>query len=203
MRRTHINSNLFIGLLLGLCALYISDGWAQVVDQDTQRNGMHSCPLGRFVVGVHVNRNLLLCSDEFGGYSSLVEVIDRSTQVQGMHACPEGMAMTGLHVGKNLLACAPVARPPIARFIDSSTQRSGMHDCPSGNPVSGLHVGRNLLLCGTSNRFNSNNACSEQAKFCLDNCKRRFPPGSYSVTTRRNFEQCKEQCGMDYFKCTH
>jgi len=150
MRPAHVKLHVLIALLFGLFALCASDVRGQAgVDRDTQRNGMHSCPPGFFVIGVHVETNLLLCSREFGGYSSWEEIIDRSTQVQSMHACPEGMAMTGLHVGRNLLACAPVARPPIPAFVDRRNQNNSMHGCPRGNPVSGIHVSSNLLRCGT------------------------------------------------------
>jgi hypothetical protein len=146
----------FIGLLFGLFGLNGSDVRGQSgIDRDTQRNGMHSCPLGKFVVGIRVDKNLLLCSGEFGGYTGSQEIVQSGgvdkvdTQSHGMHACPEGMAMTGHHVSRNLLACAPVARPPIPRFVDVGTQRSDMHACREGNPVSGIQVRKNLLLCGT------------------------------------------------------
>ena len=98
------------------------------IDTGTQRNGMHSCPVGQFVLGVHVAKNLLICAtipDNFGA-----EIVDKNTQEQGMHACPFGMAMTGLHANKNLLACAPLTNPPRSQFVDSTTQSMGMHACP-------------------------------------------------------------------------
>jgi hypothetical protein len=122
-------------------------------DTGTQRNGMHSCPVGAFVVGAHVNQNRFLCSTEFGGYSEGQERVDMGeTQVQGMHACPEGMAMTGLHASKNWLACAPLEQA-LPRFVDLGTHRAQMHACPPGSPMSGIHVSKNLLLCGTTGGF--------------------------------------------------
>src|SRR5689334_20165141 len=79
---------------------------AQSVDRNTQRNGMHSCPAGQFVMGVQVTKNLLICASLPG--NSAAEIVDKTTQEQGMHACPPGTAMTGLQASKNLLACAPL-----------------------------------------------------------------------------------------------
>jgi hypothetical protein len=120
--------------------------WAQgTSDSGTQRNGMHSCPEGQFVMGAEVAKNLLLCESLPGNFAA--EIVDSGTQDQGMHACPPGMTMTGLQASKNLLACAPLTNPPPSRFVDSSTQELGMHACPGGAPAAGIHVNRNLLLC--------------------------------------------------------
>lgn len=159
MRNANLKFNILIAMLLGLFGLYAGDVSGQTVDTRTQRNGMHSCPAGQFVVGVRVDRNQLLCSGEFGGYTPTQETVQQGgarridSQSHGMHACPEGMGVTGLHVTRNLVACAPVARPPIPRFVDTDTQRFRMHACPAGNPVSGIHVSSNLLLCGTQYRL--------------------------------------------------
>ena len=159
MRNANLKFHFLLGLLFGLFGLYAGDVSGQTVDRDTQRNGMHSCPPGQFVVGVRVDRNLLLCSGEFSGYTTAQEIVQEGgawkveSQSHGMHACPEGMGVTGVHVSKNMLACAPLARPPIPRFVDAGTQRSGMHACPAGDPVSGVHVRSNLLLCGTQYRL--------------------------------------------------
>ena len=97
-------------------------GW-EIVDRNTQRHGMHCCPLGMFVTGVHVGENELLCEGGFGGYSEIDEIVDTGTQFyeeypplyeeyppknrtgmrigRSMHTCPRGWAMTGIHVGKN------------------------------------------------------------------------------------------------------
>jgi len=98
----------------------------EFVDLNTQRKGMHSCPLGMFVTGVHVAENKLLCASGYGSYSEIDEIVDVRTQslveypaVKGfvssgtlpipinMHTCPKGRAVTGIHVANNLLACAP------------------------------------------------------------------------------------------------
>lgn len=128
---------------------------AQTIDHATQRNGMHSCPVGTFVVGVHLERNELLCSSNFGGYEAVDEVTDNSTQMTGwhpdgdgtMHGCPAGMGVTGVY-GGDLLNCAPLSRSP-SLFVDKNTQIMGMHACPEGTVMAGLHASRNWLLCGT------------------------------------------------------
>jgi hypothetical protein len=142
-------------LILLLLVIATATSAAESIDRNTQRHGIHSCPPGLFVVGVHVDNNMLLCGDVFGTYLSTNEIIDTSTVVQGMHSCPEGMAMTGLHVERNLLGCAPISSSSRARMIDVVTQRNGMHACPEGYPMSGIHVNRNLLLCGTTSGFNA------------------------------------------------
>jgi len=131
------------------------------VDTGTQRNRMHSCPEGEFVVGVHVNNNLLLCSNEFMtpnvGVPELVDSTTRPLWQVGdrfisIHQCPRGYAVTGIHVDRNELACALISGN-IPRFLDSGTQYNyggiSMHRCPKGSPVAGIHVTKNILVCGT------------------------------------------------------
>ncbi len=128
---------------------------AQTIDLATQRNGMHSCPVGAFVSGVHLSRNELLCSSSFGGYEAVDEVTDNSTQMTGwhpegngtMHGCPQGMGVTGVY-GGDLLNCAPLPISP-SLFVDKETQVMGMHACPEGTVMTGLHASLNWLLCGT------------------------------------------------------
>lgn len=150
---------LMLAALTGACFALDRDGgtalWAQTIDRATQRNGMHSCPVGAFVMGVHLERNELLCSSSFGGYQATDEVVDNSTQMTGwhpdgdgtMHGCPAGMAVTGVY-GGNLLNCAPLSRSA-SLFVDKKTQMMGMHACPEGTVMTGLHASRNWLLCGT------------------------------------------------------
>lgn len=96
----------------------------EIVDRNTQRHGMHSCPVGMFVTGVHVGENKLLCAGGFGVYSEIDEIVDTSTdqayrirtktdlglivwggeENRQFHTCPRGWAVTGIHVGRNLLA---------------------------------------------------------------------------------------------------
>lgn len=152
---------LVLAVLTGACFVFGLDRrtelWAQTVDTDTQRNDMHSCPVGSFVTGIHVERNLLLCSSSFGGYQATDEVVDNSTQRTGwhpdgqgsMHGCPGGMAVTGVHASRNLLSCASLDRLPTSYFVDKETQIMGMHACPPGTVVAGIHVANNWLLCRT------------------------------------------------------
>jgi hypothetical protein len=129
-------------LMLGSASVIMAPG---TIDKDTQRNGMHSCPAGEFVLGVHVAQNLLICAPLAGDFNA--EIVDKETQEQGMHACPAGMAMTGLHANKNLLACVPLTNPPPARFVDTGTQSMGMHACAGGAVVAGIQAAKNQLLC--------------------------------------------------------
>ena len=115
------------------------------IDTGTQRNQMHSCPVGQFIIGVQENKNRLLCLAGKGDFAH--EVVDGTTQEQNMHACPPGMAMTGLQASKNLLACTPLTDAPASRLVDSTTQAMNMHACPGPSPVAGIDVKNNVLLC--------------------------------------------------------
>lgn len=120
----------------------------EYVDGSTQRQGMHACAAGSYMVGAHLGRNWFSCA-RFGNstYKVSEERLDASTQQQGMHACPAGMAMTGLHVSRNLLLCAPFREGGTRRFTDAGTQRNGMHACPWDMPMTGIHAGNNVFLC--------------------------------------------------------
>lgn len=48
----------------------------------------------------------------------------------------------------------------------------------------------------------SSNSCLNEVRSCMINCEKQYSPSSYSVTTRRKFKQCKENCDMEYYKCT-
>jgi hypothetical protein len=82
------------------------------VDAGTQRDGMHACPVGRYMKGLHVGNNQLTCCfDGSRGQPPLGnESVDGGTQLQDMHGCfaAAGRAriMTGIHVGNNQLLCA-------------------------------------------------------------------------------------------------
>lgn len=114
----------------------------------TQRQGMHACPVGRYLSGVRLDHNMFLCRQQPGfTYTTGAEFIRRSGGYSeaNMAACPPGHAVTGLHESKNLLLCAPYATAN--RMVDPSTQRAGMHSCPQGRVMTGLHAGNNQLLC--------------------------------------------------------
>ncbi|MGH7543937.1 MAG: hypothetical protein ACREK7_08345 [Gemmatimonadota bacterium] len=169
---------------------------AQTIDHATQRNGMHSCPVGTFVTGVHLERNQLLCSSGFGGYQNADEVVDHDTQMTGwhpdgdatMHGCPAGMVVTGVYGGE-LLNCAPLSRSP-SLFVDKKTQIMGMHACPEGTVMAGLHASRNWLLCGTFQEFLSG---EEMHRNDMLSC----PPGMFitGVHIGTNKLLCTEEFG--------
>ncbi len=113
----------------------------------TIRQGMHSCPVGTFVTGIHVDGKMLLCSDSIGSYSERDERVNYHNIRQGMHACPEGSAMTGVHVDRRLLSCAPVPKEFNAEIVDHYTIRNKMHSCPERTVAAGIHVDDRKLLC--------------------------------------------------------
>lgn len=113
--------------------------------------GMHACPIGMYMTGVHLNSNSFLCMTFAGRtYADFQEIVDTGTIQLGMHNCPNNYAMTGLHAGSNLLTCAPFAAQG-TRTIDGggapTTLRQGMHACPVGSVETGIHANNNLLTC--------------------------------------------------------
>jgi ferredoxin len=113
----------------------------------TIRQGMHSCPVGAFIVGIHVDGKKLLCSNSISSYSEQDERVNYDIIRQGMHACPKGSAMTGVHVDRRLLSCAPVPQAFNAEIVDHYTIRNGMHACPEDTVAAGIHVDDRKLLC--------------------------------------------------------
>ena len=75
--------------LLMLCGAPVCLAQTETEDHSTQRNHMHSCPLGSFVSGVQVARNLLLCTTAPLDTSS--EIVDSGTQ---SHACTHALKAT-------------------------------------------------------------------------------------------------------------
>jgi len=139
-----VTRNILLTLVLSTSSVMAGEN-----TQNTQRNGMNSCPVGEFVVGAHLRRNTFLCTTNLRAYNRNQERVNNNTQRRGMHSCPLNWAITGIHKGKNLLACAPV-RKRVTEFVDRSGthQRFGMHACPKGMVLTGLHQGRNDFLCG-------------------------------------------------------
>lgn len=138
-------------MCLSMTEVYGGTSLGQIVDSGTQRNNMHACPPGYFVIGVHVGNNKLLCSNTLQILRG--EYVEKNNTYSGgvkMRSCQEGYVVTGLHVGKNQLSCAPI-KNKIPYQVDTRTQSHGMHACPGNSPVAGIHVGKNLLLCGTHN----------------------------------------------------
>lgn len=122
------------GLIL-LCLLTTTVLAQEAIDRSTQRNGMHACPAGQLMTGVHVGNNQLLCAPGKGDFAH--EIVDANTVRNQMHACPVGYAMTGLHVDSNLLSCVKLIDPPQPPLVDPGTARMGMHACPAGRFMSG------------------------------------------------------------------
>ena len=178
------------------------------VDRGTQRNGMHSCPVGQFVLGVQAAENLLICAPLPGNFAA--EIVDSGTQEQGMHACPTGMAMTGLQGSRNLLACAPLTNPPPSRFVDLTTQSMGMHACPGTTPVAGIQITRNLLLCAGTQTGGEIEDFSRSATTCTVAhsaassrvCKQ--PAICYYARPRRWIHPAKLSiAALSHMACTH
>jgi hypothetical protein len=135
---------------------------AEYIDGDnepvTARNGMHTCPIGWFMVGAHIGLNDFLCSNEFGSYTRSSEIVDGNVHPTirfGMHACPTGYAMTGYHFGLNLLSCARLRNPGGSVVLtydvngdnEPVTVRGGMHACPRGQAMAGIDVSKNHFIC--------------------------------------------------------
>jgi hypothetical protein len=120
-------------------------------DHGTQCNGMHCCPAGYAMMGVHGNNNDLLCYPV--GAAGDTCHVDNGTQRHGMHACPQGQYLRGVHEGQNKLTCCQHAGARFAReAVDTSTQLQAMHGCPSAGRVqsvmTGIHGSDNHFLCG-------------------------------------------------------
>jgi hypothetical protein len=136
---------LFVALLVASVTTFTQA--EEIVDRGTARQGMHACPVGMYMTGIHVGNNWLLCESISPGYAESEEHPDTTTVDFNMHVCPSGTAMTGIHVGNNLLLCAPLRDGSSLRYVDTSTSRQNMHACPPSMAMTGIHVGNNQLLC--------------------------------------------------------
>lgn len=122
------------------------------LDYGNQCNGMHCCPTGKSMAGIHVGRNTMICRDMIDPANEVC-FVDTGTQRAGMHACPTGSYMRGVHVDQNRLTCCYDQtiglQPYSSESVDFSTQAQGMHTCPADpfNLMTGIEVGRNQLLC--------------------------------------------------------
>lgn len=87
---------------------YVNSGF--VDDYNTLRFGMHACPLGMAMVGIHVKDNVLKCAQLHNSlvvqYSEYLNYDGGPNLRYNMHACPEGWVMTGIHVKKNIFLCS-------------------------------------------------------------------------------------------------
>ncbi len=90
-------------------------------DHITNRSGMHACPLGSAMVGIHVKNNVLKCGipgipgtdgwpypKKIDTNSEYISYGGAGSLRYGMHACPEGWVMTGIHVVGNRFLCSLV-----------------------------------------------------------------------------------------------
>lgn len=89
------------------------------LDTGTQRNGMHVCPVGSLMRGLHVDRNLLACISVPGlavtlprdaGFVPFDEFVDTGTQDGVMHVCGSNgtglqFAMAGIRADQNRFTC--------------------------------------------------------------------------------------------------
>ncbi len=154
-----------IGMAVGL--LFAAGARAQYIydpppgGQTTVCNGMHCCPSGYTMAGIHVGDNVLRC--RFAGGMNINQCyLDGPSQptytvqtVNGtaVHTCANSYAMVGINVSANLFTCCPYTEN--VRFIDVSSSDGYMHICPTLNingalretVMGGIHVGRNLLVC--------------------------------------------------------
>ena len=138
------------GLIGGPYELLFSN-LAESIDTGTMRNGMRSCPIGQFVVGVDFDGNRLLCSNQpvtnsSAPYTANFEMTDTTTMRLGLKACPENFGMTGLSVVNNKVSCAHVGKMKVE--LSTNTRRSQTDACPSGRVMVGFDDDSNKVLCG-------------------------------------------------------
>jgi hypothetical protein len=128
-----------------------------------QMNGMHSCPPGTLVTGVHVDRNLLSCTAYFGDF--LIKPVHADWgpanhydfDGKSMHWCGPGSMVAGVHVDGNGFNCQEFDQwtnntygppgPPTLDRGSSPTVRNGMHTCPQGSVLVGAYFAENTFLC--------------------------------------------------------
>lgn len=124
---------------------------AESIDTGTMRNGMRSCPISQFIVGIDLDGNRLLCSNQpvvnsAAVYTAIFEIVDSSTTEHGLKACPEGYGMTGLSVINNKVSCAHVGK--MSRVLFSTIRRSSTNACPAGRVMVGFDGDSDKVLCG-------------------------------------------------------
>jgi len=163
-------SRVAVTLVAVLCVLTgRTAGAAEFVDGDneppSQLNGMHSCPFGTMVTGVHVDKNLLSCMAYLGEALTFPARQDWGATIANqfafdgtsMHWCGPGAMVRGVHVDGNGFNCQTLASwaidqhgplgPPILDRGSNPTVRNGMHTCPQGSVLVGAHFSTNTFLC--------------------------------------------------------
>jgi hypothetical protein len=150
-----------------------------------QVNGMHTCPGTFAVTGVHVNRNLLLCT---GSFEYLLDPVRQSWGMTptnqydfdntSMHWCGENSFVIGVHVDGNGFNCQSFDAITTnqmgqlgAPFLDrgEATARNGMHACPIGSVLVGAHFSSNTFLCAQLP------LCADNAQCASGQCRGRTP----------------------------
>jgi hypothetical protein len=184
------------------------------VNLDTMRNGMRSCPVGQFIVGIDMDLNRILCSNQpvlnsAAPYTAAFEITDTTTFSQGLKACPAGYGMTGLNVAQKKVSCAHVGK--LEPAISSTIRRSNTNACPEGRVMIGFDDDSNRVLCGrrvdscfgalgsrcgiTSEGFETagalclNNQCLTNAgSWAHDECCWDFPNGKWCRNVTANHD---------------
>ena len=118
-------------------------------------NGMHCCPAGFAMAGIHVGNNLFSCRSAFADPSQVASregcYVDTSTQRSGIHACATNYYMKGVDVSSNRFTCCNDRYRTVrgSDHVDRAEAGEDMHRCDwwAQEAMTGLHVGRNELLC--------------------------------------------------------
>ena len=114
-------------------------------------NGMHCCPVGWAMVGIHVGDNIFSCREAISNPQHEYCYVDRGTVRDGMHACGEGYYMKGANIGQNTFTCCLDAWGDSTgtEDVNTSTNDGYMHTCVYAyqEAMTGLNVSANLLLC--------------------------------------------------------
>jgi len=144
-------ANAFTPFAIENHSLNIVSTIAETIDSGTMRNSMRSCPIGQFIVGIDMDGNRLLCSNQpvvnsRAPYTDAFEIVDSSTFSQGLKACPAGYAMAGLSVVHKKVSCAHVGK--MESTISSNTRRLSTNACPSGQVMVGFDGDSDRVLCG-------------------------------------------------------
>lgn len=113
-------------------------------------NGMHCCPIGYAMVGIHAGDNVFACRQAM--VDSSHEVCTTQTTVrQGMKACLDGYYMRGANLGSNTFTCCKDVHGQAMgqEGVDYNTNDGYMHTCKpwEEQAMTGYHNGNNLLLC--------------------------------------------------------
>jgi hypothetical protein len=105
---------------LFLCSTFPGASYVAIINEHIEpffgtiphsEQGMHACPKGSVMSGLHTSTNQLLCVpsplDPLGNDPSVVRVIDQppGTKRSNMHTCPLGRPMAGIQVARMQVLC--------------------------------------------------------------------------------------------------